>query len=409
LITDRSVCRGSEELVFHPPVLALGIGCERFCPAEEIAALARDSLAEAGLAAGAVGAVVSVELKSDEPGIHALAQALAVPARFLPAPRLLQETERLTVRSEAAFRATGCWGVAEGAALAAAGTGGVLVVPRRQSRGATCAIAHASAPLDPATFGRPRGRLAVIGIGPGDPAWRTPEASALLAAADDIVGYRLYLDLLGRAAAGKRRHDSAIGQESERARLALDLAAAGGSVALVSSGDAGIYGLAALVFELVDRERRRDWSAVEITVAPGVSAMQAAAARLGAPLGHDFCAISLSDLLTPWPRIRARLEAAAAGDFVIALYNPRSSRRPGHLAEAAALLSAHRAPDTPIAVARNLGRDGETCRVLRLDELAAANIDMLSLVLVGNSQTTRLGGASPRLYTPRGYLDDRDP
>jgi len=408
LVTDRNVPPGTEPLVFHPPMLALGIGCERFCPAQEIAALARETLAEAGLAPEAVAAVVSVELKADEPGIHALAEALGVPARFFPAARLLEETERLTVRSEAAFRATGCWGVAEGAALAAVGSGGILIVPRRQSRGATCAIARAPAPLDPTMLGRPRGRLAIIGIGPGDAAWRTPEASARLAAAGDVVGYSLYLDLLGRAIAGKRRHDSAIGQESERARLALDLAAAGGAVALVSSGDAGIYGLAALVFELLDRERRRDWSAVEISVAPGVSAMQSAAARLGAPLGHDFCAISLSDLLTPWPRIQTRLEAAAAADFVVALYNPRSSRRPGHLAEAATLLLAHRRPDTPVAIARNLGRAGETCRVLRLDELAAADIDMLSLVLVGNSQTRRMAGPPARLYTPRGYLDGDD-
>jgi len=367
LVTDRCISPNADTLVFHPQVLALGIGCKRFCPAEEIAALARDSLAAAGLASGAIAAVVSIELKSDEPGIHALAEALGVPTRFFPTARLLEETERLTVRSQAAFRATGCWGVAEGAALAAAGPDGILIVPRRQSRGATCALAQAPAPLDAASFGRPRGRLAIVGIGPGDPAWRTPEASALLAAADDVVGYRLYLDLLGRAIAGKRRHASAIGQESERARLALDLAAAGGAVALVSSGDAGIYGLAALVFELLDREGQRDWSAVEVTVAPGVSAMQSAAARLGAPLGHDFCVISLSDLLTPWPRIHARIEAAAAGDFVVALYNPRSSRRPGHLAEAAGLLLAHRRPDTPVAIARNLGRAGETCRVLRLD------------------------------------------
>ena len=289
IVTDRARPADGDALVLHPPVLALGIGCERYCPAEEIAALAHATLAEAGLAAGAVAAIVSIELKSDEPGIHALALSLGVPARFFAASRLLVETPRLTRRSEAAFRATGCWGVAEGAALAAAGPGGELVVPRKQSRRATCAIARAASPIDAGGIGRARGRLALVGIGPGDPAWRTPEAGALIDAANDIVGYRLYLDLLGRAITGKRRHDSAIGAEEERARLALDLAAAGGSVALVSSGDPGIYGLAALVFELIDREARRDWSAVDIVVAPGVSAMQAAAARVGAPLGHDFC------------------------------------------------------------------------------------------------------------------------
>ena len=409
IVTDRAHPADSKALIFHPPVLALGIGCERFCPAEEIAALAHISLEEAGLAAGAVAAIVSIELKADEPGIHALARSLGVPARFFPAPRLLAETPRLTVRSEAAFRATGCWGVAEGAALAAAGPAGELVVARRQSRHATCAVARAALPIDAAMLGRPRGRLAIIGIGPGDPAWRTPEASTLIAAAEDVVGYRLYLDLLGRAIAGKRRHPGAIGAEEERARLALDLAAAGSSVALVSSGDAGIYGLAALVFELIDREARRDWGAVDIVVAPGISAMQAASARVGAPLGHDFCAISLSDLLTPWDRIRARIEAAAQADFVIALYNPRSARRQGRLGEAARILLAHRPPETPCLIARNLGRAGETQQILRLDELAGAAADMLSLVLIGSSQTRVIAGETPRLYTPRGYFSGEKP
>ena len=407
IVTHRAYPPEADSLILHPPVLALGIGCERFCPGEEIAALARASLAEAGLAAGAVGAIVSIELKADEPGIHALAQSLGVPARFFPAARLLAETPRLTRRSAAAFRATGCWGVAEGAALAAAGPEAELVVARRQSRRATCAVARAPTPIDARALGRPRGHLAIIGIGPGDPAWRTPEASALIAAAEDIVGYRGYLDLIGRATLGKRRHASAIGAEVERARLALDLAAAGGSVALVSSGDSGIYGLAALVFELIDRNPRRDWQAVDIVVAPGVSAMQAAAARVGAPLGHDFCAISLSDLLTPWERIRSRIEAAAQADLVVALYNPRSARRPGHLADAARILMAHRPPETPSVVARNLGRAGETREILRLDELAGAASDMLSLVLVGSSQTRLLLGATPRLYTPRGYFAEK--
>jgi cobalt-precorrin 5A hydrolase/precorrin-3B C17-methyltransferase len=366
--------------------------------------LVRDCLAEAGLTPAAVAAIASVDLKVDEPAIHALAALLGVAARFFPASRLLDETARLTIRSEAAFRATGCWGVAEGAAFAAVGTEGALVVPRRQSRHATCAIARAPAPIDAMTTGRPRGHLAVIGIGPGDPTWRTPEASALLAEADDIVGYRLYLDLLGRAIGGKRRHDSTIGAEEERARLALDLAAEGRSVALVSSGDAGIYGLATLVFELIDREQRRDWSAVEIVVSPGVSAMQAAASRVGAPLGHDFCAISLSDLLTPWPVIRGRIEATAAADFVVALYNPRSTRRATRLVEAAAILLAHRPPETPVVIARNLGRAGETHRILRLSELAEAEADMLSLILIGNRHTRLIAGEPPRLYTPRGYF-----
>src|SRR5437763_4557255 len=213
IVTDRAMPADSDALVFHPPVLALGIGCERGCDAAEIAGLAQDCLAAAGLAADAIAAVVSVDLKVDEPGIQALAASLGAPARFFPAARLLEETARLTVRSEAAFRATGCWGVAEGAALAAAGPGGALIVRRRQSRRATCAIARAPIPPGAAAIGRPRGRLAIIGTGPGDPARRPPEASALLAASDDVVGYRLYLDLLSGALVGKCRHDSEIGAE----------------------------------------------------------------------------------------------------------------------------------------------------------------------------------------------------
>jgi cobalt-precorrin 5A hydrolase/precorrin-3B C17-methyltransferase len=404
VVTDRSGGSETDALVFHPPVLALGIGCERGCSAEEIADLARSTLAEAGLAAGAVAAVVSVELKLAEPAIHSVAAEFRVPARFFSASRLLVETPRLSERSPAAFRATGCWGVAEGAALAAAGPDGVLVAPKRKSRRATCAIARAAQPIAAEAIGRPRGRLGVIGIGPGDPGWRTPEASTALAQASDVVGYSLYLDLLGRAIEGKRCHPSAIGDEEARVRLALDLAAAGGSVALVSSGDPGIYGLAPLVFELLDTKAKPEWRTVDLMVIPGVSAFQAAAARAGAPLGHDFCVISLSDLMTPWETIRARLKAAAMADFVVAFYNPRSARRPAHLAEATDILLRHRSPETPVFIGRNLGRDGEQRQVICLSELAGADIDMLTVVLVGGSQTRRLDSDPARLCTPRGYF-----
>lgn len=403
-VTDRAATPDPRTLVFHPPVLALGVGCERGCDPGEVAALARDTLAEAGLCAQAVAAVVSIDRKLDEPAVQALAATLGVPVRFFAAARLLDETARLTEKSDPVFRATGCWGVAEGAALAAAGTDGALVVPKRRSRRATCALARAASPIDPEAIGRGRGLLAIVGIGPGDAAWRTVEAAEMLAKSDDLVGYSLYLDLLGPLAAGKTQHPSAIGDEAARARLALDLAASGRRVALVSSGDSGIYGLAPLVFELLDREPRRDWFAVEIAVCPGVSAMQAAAARIGAPLGHDFCAISLSDLMTPWATIRRRIEAAAAADFVTAIYNPRSARRPERLAEAAAILLAHRDPATPVVIARNLGRAGETRRVVALADLAEEPADMLSLVIVGSSRTRLIPGEPPRVYTPRGYF-----
>jgi cobalt-precorrin 5A hydrolase / precorrin-3B C17-methyltransferase len=408
-VTDRAASMDERALVLHPPVLALGIGCERGCTSEEVAALAEATLAEHGLAVGAVAAIVSIELKMDEPAPHDLAARLGVPARFFTAADLLAQTPRLQTPSDTVFRETGCYGVAEGAALAAVGATGALIVPKRKSSRATCAIARSLAPLDAAQIGRAQGRLAIIGIGPGDRAWRTAEADAALAAAEDVVGYGLYLDLLGAAIAGKARHESGLGAEEERARRALDLAAAGSSVALVSSGDAGIYGLASLVFELIDRERRAEWGRVALSVVPGVSALQAAAARLGAPLGHDFCAVSLSDLLTPWPVIERRLIAAAAGDFVVALYNPRSARRQTQLPAARDILLAHRAPQTPVALARNLGRPGERIAVTTLGALSPDDVDMLTLVLVGSSTTRLVPGDPPRLYTPRGYAAKRTP
>jgi cobalt-precorrin 5A hydrolase/precorrin-3B C17-methyltransferase len=179
-------------------------------------------------------------------------------------------------------------------------------------------------------------------------------------------------------------------------------------VALVSSGDAGIYGLASLVFELLEREDRDDWRRIAIEVLPGVSAMQAAAAKLGAPLGHDFCAISLSDLLTPWSTIERRLRAAADGDFVVALYNPRSARRVTQLQIAREILLAARPGATPVALARNLGREGESLVVTTLAALDPAEIDMLTLVLIGSSTTRKLPGTD-QLYTPRGYAAKRTP
>jgi len=403
IVTDRVAGPRERALVMHPPVLALGVGTSRHCPPSELAALVRRTLRDAGLAAGAIAAVVSIDLKMDEPAVSALAERLGVPARFFPAARLLKETPRLRSRSAAAFRATGCYGVAEGAALAAVGPRGALVVAKRKSRNATCAVARALRPLDPARIGLARGRLAIVGIGPGDAAWRTPEATAALAEASDVVGYGLYLDLLGAALRGKRRHARALGAETERARFALDLAAEGRSVALVSSGDAGIYGLATLVFELVDRAARPEWRRIRIDVVPGLSALQAAAARVGAPLGHDFAAISLSDLLTPWAQIERRLVAAARGDFVLAIYNPRSLRRSRQLEAARRILLKHRPSETPVALARNLGRAGERVMIDTLAGFDAGAIDMLTLVLVGSRATRVLAGDPPRLYTPRGY------
>ncbi|WP_119458942.1 precorrin-3B C(17)-methyltransferase [Rhodospirillaceae bacterium SYSU D60014] len=405
LVTDRSAAPDPQTLVLHPATLALGIGCERHAPPEEVIGLARRCLDESGLAPQSVACVVSIALKAAEPAIHALAAELGVPARFFDAATLKAEAPRLANPSDLVFRETGCHGVAEGAALAAAGAAGRLVLPKIRSARATCAIAQSPHIIDPEAIGRARGRLAIVGIGPGDAAARTPEATAALKAATDLVGYRLYLDLLGDLTRGKPLHGYDLGEETARVRVALALAAAGREVALVCSGDAGIYAMGSLVYEQIERSGDPDWERVDIVGIPGISAMQAAAARIGAPLGHDFCAISLSDLLTPWDVIEQRLKAAAAGDFVVAFYNPVSQRRRTQLATAREILLAARPAETPVVLARNLGREGERVTVTTLDSLDPEMVDMLTLVLIGSSATRAVprpdGGAW--VYTPRGY------
>ncbi len=403
-ISDRAGGPAPGELLFHPPVLAIGLGCERGAASDEAIALARSALADAGFSPLAVACVCSLDIKEDEPAVHAVASDLGVPARFFDSETLEAETPRLANPSDLVFKETGTHGVAEAAALAAGGPDAALIVPKTKSTRVTCAVARAPEPIDAAAAGHARGELYVVGIGPGDQRSLSPEARKAIAAASDLVGYSLYLDLLGDWAAAKR-HAFALGEEEARCRHALDLAAGGRSVALVSSGDAGIYGLASLVLELIDREDRAGWNRIRLAFLPGISAMQAAAAAAGAPLNHDFCAISLSDLLTPWPEIENRLRHAAAGDFVIALYNPASKRRRDRIGQARDILLANRDPETPVVVARNLGRAGESLSVVALRELAPRDIDMLTVIVIGNSKTRVMRhGGRPWVYTPRGYL-----
>ncbi len=390
--------------VLRPQTLAMGIGCERGVEADEVAALVNQVLTSAGLSPLSIACLASIDVKMDEPALRVVAGRFGLPLRFFDAARLERETPRLANPSEAVFRAVGCHGVAEAAALASAGPGGKLIVAKTKSARATCAVARADAIIHPQVLGRGLGQLTIIGLGPGAAAWRTPAASAALARASDLVGFRDYLDLVAPLAKDKRRHEFAIGEEEARVRAALDLAAEGREVALVSSGDAGIYGMAALAFELLERVAAPAWRGVKITVEPGISALQAAAARAGAPLGHDFCTISLSDLMTPWAVIEARLRAAAAADFVVALYNPASKRRRQGLVRAMEIFAAARPPDCPVIVARNLGRAEETVRMVALGDIDPDVVDMLTLVMVGGRETRLIEtGDGPRIYTPRGY------
>jgi cobalt-precorrin 5A hydrolase/precorrin-3B C17-methyltransferase len=403
-VTETVQAGNAKHLVYHRQNLTLGIGCERGASSEEISHLVTETLTANRLHPGAVAGIWSIDVKMDEPGIAEVAQSLKVPLRFFPPETLEAETPRLANPSELVFREVGAHSVAEAAALAAAGPASALIVPKAKSLRATCAIAHTVEPIQ-ATMGIARGHLTLVGLGPGSPEWRTAECMTVLRQAEEIVGFQMYIDLIDDLDLTAHKHAFKIGAESERVRTALDLAMQGRRVALICSGDAGIYAMAALTYEIVDESPRVDWRRLDITVAPGISALQGAAARIGAPLGHDFCTISLSDLLTPWQVIENRIRAAADGDFVVAFYNPVSRRRNTQLPAARDILLNARPADTPVVLARNLGRADESNDVITLGGLTTETVDMTTVVLVGSSETRRIdrrdGGVW--VYTPRGY------
>lgn len=240
------------------------------------------------------------------------------------------------------------------------------------------------------------GNLYVVGLGPGDASMLTGQARAALAASDVLCGYTVYVELVKPLFPEKETYTTAMRGEMERCRWALETAAAGKNVALVCSGDAGVYGMASPVLELA-----KEYPDVRIEVVPGVTAALSGAAVLGAPLGHDFCVISLSDLLTPWSLIEKRLQCAAAGDFALCLYNPASHRRLDHLQRAVEiLLAAGKAENTPCATVRNIARPGQQVQFYMLEELRGAPVDMFTTVFVGSSSTLQ---QDSWMITPRGY------
>jgi precorrin-2 C20-methyltransferase / precorrin-3B C17-methyltransferase len=245
------------------------------------------------------------------------------------------------------------------------------------------------------------GAVTVVGVGPGDPLWLTPEARAAIAAADDLIGYGPYLDRVATRP-HQRRHPSDNRVEAERAAFALDLAKRGRRVAVISSGDPGVFAMAAAVLEVSDDP---EWKDVPVRVVPGLTAAQAVASRVGAPLGHDFCVLSLSDRLKPWPVIERRLLAAATADLVIAIYNPASKSRTAQLVRARELLLGVRAAETPVVVGRDVGGPAESVRVTTLADLDPAGVDMRCLLLIGSSRTRTIARSDgpPQVYTPRHY------
>ncbi len=380
VVSDRLAEWPRPAVVYRPRSLVVGVGCSRGATAEEILDLVDAALAGAALAPASVAALASVDAKRDEPGLAAAARARGWPLRFHPAAELAAVP--VPNPSDAAARAVGTPSVAEAAALA--GGRAELVVPKRKAARATVAV----------TRTRPRGRLYLVGTGPGAAALLPPLARDALARCELVVGLDRYLEgIRGLLRPGTRVAASGIGGEVERARLALAEAATGAAVALVSGGDAGVYGMASPALAEAGAD-------VEVVGVPGVTAALAAAALLGAPLGHDHCAISLSDLLTPWEFIRRRVRAAAEGDFVVCFYNPRSAGRDWQLAEARLLLLEHRKPDTPVGVVTDAWRPGQRVTLTTLGELDVAEAGMTTTVVVGSTLTRVVAG---RMVTPRGY------
>ncbi|MCX4551863.1 precorrin-3B C(17)-methyltransferase [Streptomyces sp. NBC_01387] len=385
LVTDRTVELGPADAVLRPASLVVGVGASRGASVGEVLGLIEDTLREAGLSPLSVAELATVDAKADEPGILGAAERLGVPLRTHPAD-VLAGIE-VPNPSGAPLAAVGTPSVAEAAALAG---GGELLVPKRKSAPggraamATCAVARRA----------PRGRLAVVGLGPGARDLLTPRARDELRRASVLVGLDQYVDQIrDLLRPGTRVLESGLGAEEERARTAVAEARAGHAVALIGSGDAGVYAMASPALAEASDD-------IDVVGVPGVTAALAAAAILGAPLGHDHVSISLSDLHTPWEVIERRVRAAAEADLVVTFYNPRSRGRDWQLPKALAVLAGHRAPTTPVGVVRNASRPDGSSRLTTLAELDPATVDMMTVVVVGNTAAREIAG---RMVTPRGY------
>ncbi|MGP3736661.1 precorrin-3B C(17)-methyltransferase [Streptomyces sp. GDS52] len=385
-LTDRLVGAGPREAVLRPPTLVVGVGASKGAPVEEVLALVEGALREAGLSAASLAELATVDAKSEEPGIVEAARRLGVPLVAYPAGELARV--EVPNPSDAPLAAVGTPSVAEAAALV---RGGELLVPKRKSERADGQPAMATC----AVVRRPgRGRLAVVGLGPGARDLLTPRARAELRGASVLVGLDQYVDQIrDLLRPGTRVLESGLGAEEERARTAVEEARRGQAVALIGSGDAGVYAMASPALAEASDD-------IDVVGVPGVTAALAAGAILGAPLGHDHVSISLSDLHTPWEVIERRVRAAAEADLVVTFYNPRSRGRDWQLPKALAILAGHREPTTPVGVVRNASRVDESSRLTTLAALDPATVDMMTVVTVGNTATREIAG---RMVTPRGY------
>ncbi len=412
---------GLPKAQWHPRVLWVGVGCERGTPRRVIEQGIQQVCRAAHYAEGAIAGLATIDLKADEAGLVELCGDRRWPLRCFSSKEL--KGVAVPTPSSVVEHEVGTPSVAEAAALLAAShpvsslangkssldaSGRTTIsddvrlqiskqIFRLEGHPGAMTVAIALAPQE--YTGR-TGQLSLVGTGPGHLDQMTPAAQGAIALADAVIGYSLYLNLVNPLLRpGQIVEAFPITQERQRADRAIQLADWGLSVAVISSGDAGIYGMAGLVMEQLSA-LHWDGHTPSVQVFPGVSALQAAAARVGAPLMHDFCTISLSDLLTPWPVIETRLNAAAQGDFVIGIYNPKSKTRIEQIAIAQAILLKHKAPDTPVAIVRSAYRDDEQVILSTLDRFLEYPIDMLTVILVGNASTRQ---RHHWLITPRGY------
>jgi cobalt-precorrin 5A hydrolase/precorrin-3B C17-methyltransferase len=378
-VSDRVVPLDGRTAVLRPPSLVVGLGASRGVSADEVEALVDRALADAGLSPLSVTAAATVDAKADEHGVVEACRRRGWPLTFLPADALAAVD--VPNPSDEPRKVLGTASVAEAAALL---LGDELVVEKSKSARATAAVARV----------RPRGRLALVGLGPGARDLLTPRAEAELRRAAVWVGLDQYVhQVRDLARPGTRLLVTGLGKEEERAHSAVAEAAAGHAVALIGSGDAGVYAMASPALEVAGDD-------IDVVGVPGVTAALAASSLLGAPLGHDHASISLSDLHTPWPAIEARIRAVAEADLVVTFYNPRSRGRDWQLPKAVSMLLEHRPAGTPVGIVTDASRPAETVQLTTLGELDPDAVTMLACVVVGSSQSKVVAG---RMVTPRGY------
>ncbi len=384
LVSDQTPTPNTVPTVtLNPPSLVAGLGCNRGTDAAALRALLEGTLSAAGLAFGSLARLVSVDAKADEPGLLALASELGIPLITYLAPELA--AIKVPNPSPAPAKAVGTPSVAEASVIAA---GATLIVEKQRTGEATCAIGRLPA----------RGKLSIVGLGPGARDLLAPRATTAIHEATVLVGYRPYVNQIkDLIRPGTQILTTPMGQEAQRTAAAIQWAQAGHNVVLVSSGDPAIYAMASPTLE-------QSTEGIQIEVVPGITASLAASAILGAPLGHDHVTISLSDLHTDWSTIVKRVRAAAEADLVTVFYNPRSKKRLHQLPEAMAIMAEHRSGDTPVAVVTNATRDDEQVICTTIADFDPQVVSMHTLVLVGSSTTKYLpGGDSILMVTPRDY------